>query len=60
MAAATAATMSEAMVKLATVVRRAGDDRDGPLSPGELGLLQSSLRDLQRLASAAPAAAARG
>ena len=46
------------MVKLATVVRRAGDERDGPLSTGELGLLRSTLRDLQRL-SAAPAAAAR-
>ncbi|MFC7473086.1 hypothetical protein ACFQS7_01880 [Dankookia sp. GCM10030260] len=58
LAKAQAGTLSEAMVKLATVVRRAGDERDGPLSTAELGLLRSTLRDLQRL-SDAPMAAAR-
>jgi hypothetical protein len=57
LARAPAGTLAEAMVKLATVVRRAGDERDGPLSTGELSLLRSTMRDLQRL-SAAPAAAA--
>ncbi len=58
LAKAQAGTVSEAMLKLATVVRRAGAERDGPLSDGDLGLLRSTLRDLQRL-SAAPLAAAR-
>lgn len=58
LAKAQAGTLAEALVKLATVVRRAGDERDGPLSSGELSLLRSTLRDLQRL-SATPAAAAR-
>jgi hypothetical protein len=58
LAQAPACTLAETLVKLATVVRRAGDERDGPLSTGELSLLRSTMRDLQRL-SAAPAAAAR-
>lgn len=53
-----AGNLSEALVKLATLVRRAGDERDGPLSAGELDLLRSTMGDLQRL-SVAPAAAAR-
>ncbi|WP_431267979.1 hypothetical protein [Dankookia sp. P2] len=58
LAKAPAGTLAEVMVKLATVVRRAGDERDGPLSTGKLSLLRSTMRDLQRL-SAAPAAAVR-
>src|SRR3954467_1025627 len=54
---ARAETVAEAALKLATVVRRAGDDRDGPLSAEEMRLLRSTLRDLQRL-NAAPAVAA--
>ena len=42
LARAPAGTLAEAMVKLATVVRRAGDERDGPLSTGELSLLRST------------------
>ncbi|TCZ57858.1 hypothetical protein [Roseicella aquatilis] len=53
---ARAETVTEAMLKLATVVRRAGDERDGPLSEAEVGLLRSTLRDLQRLSTGAPAA----
>lgn len=58
LADAQAGTLAEAVLKLATVVRRAGDERDEPLSVGELALLRSTLRDLLRLSSA-PAAAAR-
>lgn len=58
LAEARAGTVAEAVLKLATVVRRAGDDRDGPLSEPELELLRSTLHDLQRL-SEAPAVAAR-
>lgn len=57
LAGARAGTVAEVALKLAAVVRRAGDERDGPLSSDELDLLRSSLRDLQRLSSAAPAAA---
>lgn len=53
-----AGSFAEVALKLAAVVRRAGDERDGPLSEEELGLLRSTLRDLQRLTTA-PAAAAR-
>ncbi|MDO9708018.1 hypothetical protein [Paracraurococcus lichenis] len=51
-----ATTLGEAVLKLATLVRRIGQDRDGPLCEGEIGLLRSTLRDLQRL-SAAPGTA---
>src|SRR3954453_16391504 len=53
LAKAPAGSLPEAVLKLAPVVRRAGDERDEPLSTAELELLRSTLRDLKRL-SAAP------
>jgi hypothetical protein len=58
LAKAPAGSLPEALLKLATVVRRVGDERDEPLSAAELELLRSTLRDLKRL-SAAPLVAAR-
>lgn len=57
LARARAGSLAEVVLKLATVVRRLDDERDGPLCDGEIGLLRSTLTDLQRLA-ATPAAAA--
>ena len=58
LADARAATMADAVLKLATVVRRAGCERDDPLSEEELDLLRSTLRDLQQMTET-PAVAAR-
>lgn len=55
---APAMSVAEVTLKLATVVRRLGEERDFPPCEGEIGLLQSVLRDLQRLADAPTVAAA--
>ncbi|MFZ4406671.1 MAG: hypothetical protein ACOYOH_04990 [Paracraurococcus sp.] len=59
LARARAGSLSEIVLKLAAVTRRADDDRDGPLAEVELALLRSTLGDLQRLSLAPMAAAAR-
>ncbi|TDG33816.1 hypothetical protein [Paracraurococcus ruber] len=56
LAKARAVSVGDVVLKLATVVRRLGEERDGPLLEGEIGLLRSTLCDLQRL-SKEPASA---
>jgi hypothetical protein len=58
LAKAQAVTAGEVVLKLTALVRRLGEERDGPLCEGELKLLRSTLRDMQRLAATVPAAAA--
>jgi len=57
LARARALSVAEVALKLATVVRRLGEDRDAALCDDEVRLLRSALRDLQHLPPASPNAA---
>jgi hypothetical protein len=58
LAAAPAHSYADATVKLATVVRRIGEDNEGFLASGDLALLRSALCDLRRLEQTVVAAQA--